>query len=618
MTHPIRATAALLTVIAVLGLAAGARAQAGAAEVLAANQAASGSFPAQAGALRTVYAFDGMGLHGQYISLDDLRDGRFVDALTAGPLNQVQGYDGDHAWLKDPSGSVTRQDGGEQRQSAVTEAYQQANLWWRQDRGGANVASRGVERDGDAAFDVLTVTPVSGKTFNAWFDGKTHLLARTVNARGDRSVTTFYLDYRPVEGVMLAHKVVIDSGAGAKFLQTLTLTEARFLPRQDPNRFAAPTAASADFSIDHGASETAFPFRLIDNHIYADVSVDGKGPFLFIVDTGAENTITPATAKRLGVKVDGTFVENGAGTAVAEAGYAKVPELGVAAAHIRDQIFEVSPSASEVEGFDQQGILGFAAFRRFVTRIDYGRKTVTLIDPKRFDPKDAGVPIHFDFEGNAVVVTGSFEGVPGRFIVDTGSRGEIVLTKPFVDRNGFRAKHPTGVDAVVGWGVGGAVNAYAVRGATFAMGPVVLHDVVTLLTTQEKGAFAGSDFEGDIGGGVLKRFVATFDYGNQTLYLKPLPTPVSDTGTFDRAGMWFNAMGTSFRVVDVTRGGPAEAAGLRAGDEITAIDAKPAKAVTVYDLRRRLRTMTAGSVVTFKVLRHGRSVTRRVVLRDLI
>ena len=123
-----------------------ASAQSDVAGILAANQTATGAPPPGATVVQITYAFTGEGLNGRYVEIDDLREGRFNHAFAAGPLTQVQGFDGRRAWQKDPSGVVTQQDGGDQRQSAVSEAYRERNLWWRDERGGAEIKLGG-ERD---------------------------------------------------------------------------------------------------------------------------------------------------------------------------------------------------------------------------------------------------------------------------------------------------------------------------------------------------------------------------------------------------------------------------------------------------------------------------------------
>jgi C-terminal processing protease CtpA/Prc len=123
---------------------------------------------------------------------------------------------------------------------------------------------------------------------------------------------------------------------------------------------------------------------------------------------------------------------------------------------------------------------------------------------------------------------------------------------------------------------------------------------------------------GNIGAGILKRFVLTLDYEHNLLYLKPVAGPVADLDTFDRAGMWINRDAKGFKIVDVTKGAPAEDAGLKAGDVILAVDGKDASAIALSDLRTRLRNDAVGTKVTFTVERAGAKEMRVVILRDLI
>jgi predicted aspartyl protease len=598
-------------------LASRALAQTDVASILRANHAAVGDPPPRAATIAIRYAFAGFGLNGGYTSTSDVADGRYVNVLTVGPVTQVHGFDGKHAWRKDASGLVTQQDGGEQRGSAVTAAYQNANLWWRDDRGGAQITADGVKEDDAAPCDVLTITSPGGVPFEAWFDAHTHLLTRIAQKQGPLTVTDRFSDYRPTEGVMQAQKVVIDDSAGQ--VQTLTILDVRYGDGGQPVSFSAPETAPSDASIVGEGHATSLPFRLIDNRPYARVFVNGKGPFLFLIDTGSPNSITRSLAARLGIASEGQVGGYGAGEAVSKEGIAKIAELDIAGARIQNQVVAVDPDdLQDVEAAGDRGVLGFETFQRFVVQLDYGRRLATLIDPRSFDAKDAGTPVHLDFEREFVEAAGKFEGIPVRLVVDTGSRAEVVLNRPFVERNHLTATHPGGLDVVAGWGTGGPARAYATRAASLDVGSVPVAGVVAFFSTQGKGAFAGADFDGDIGGGVLKRFVVTFDYGRQTLYLKPTSSPATDVGTFDRAGLWFNRSKAGFAIVDVDPGGPAAKAGLAAGDEIVGVDGKPARSLTVYDLRRRLRDDRPGTVVTFSLRRNGRTRTSKVTLRDLI
>ena len=567
------------------------------------------------------FAFAGMGLTGKVVSITDLKTGRFLDSMAAGPMTETDGFDGVHAWTREPSGTVTTQDGGDAHALAINDAYRRSNAWWRGDLGGAQVASLGRKQDAaGVTYDVLAVTPVGGKTFEAWFGIGDHLLERIVEAQGSKSVVTILSDYRAEGGVKLAGKTTIDSGDGAKYIQALTLVSARFGEAPPATTFAVPKVETADAAIGGGAAQTVMPFTLINNHVYGEATIDGKGPYRFIFDTGGVNLVTPTLAKTLGLATKGAFAGSGAGEGTMEAGFTKVAVLKVADATIRDQAFYVLPldAISKAEGVEEQGMIGYETFRRFVTRFDYGARTVTLIDPKRFDPKDAGTPIPFNFADHNPEIAGTFEGIPGKFRIDTGARDDLTLNKPFVERNGLRAKHAKGADIVDGWGIGGPSRGYITRASEFKLGPVMVTNVVASFSTQSKGAFAGDDYQGNIGAGILKRFVVTFDYQHQIVYLKPIAGPLEDVGTFDRAGMWFNVASDGYEVVDVTKNSPAESAGVKAGDHIVAIDGKPSGATPLYEARLRLRNTAPGTVVRLTIVRAGHTNTVDVTLRDLV
>lgn len=610
-----------LAAIAIASISSGLPAYAApsAADILAANHAASGAGAWDGkGALKIEYAYSGQGMTGKVISTDDLSGGRWTDDAAIGPATQTQGFDGSHAWVKDPSGTVTQQDGGDARPLAINEGYRRANLWWRPGFGGAAVVADGEKSEAGTSYDVLTVTPKGGKAFDAWFDAKTHLLARIVEQQGPQTATTALSDYRAVDGAQLPYKAVVNIG-DAKYDQTLTISSATFGAMPPDSAFAMPQTKVADFSIAGGAAKTTVSFQLINNHIYAPASVNGK-PFTFIFDTGGVNVVTPTTAKLLGLTSQGHMQGNGAGEGHMDIGLTKVESLAIGDALIKDQVFPVAPldQMSPVEGVEMQGMVGFETFRRFVTVVDYGASTITLIDPKTFDPKDAGTAIPFVFYGNTIAIQAAYNGHPGSFTVDTGSRVSLTLNAPFAKTNGLDADKVKHVAGVTGWGIGGPSHAIAMRGDSLKMGPFVVDKPVSEISTDKGGAFTDASLAGNIGAGILKRYVVTLDYEHTTMYLKPVAGPVADLDMFDRAGMWINQSDAGYKVFDLTKGAPAEAAGLKVDDEIVAVDGKPASSIPLYEMRRQLRDEAAGTVVTLAVKRGGETMDVKVALRDLI
>ncbi len=347
--------------------------------------------------------------------------------------------------------------------------------------------------------------------------------------------------------------------------------------------------------------------------------VNGKGPFTFIFDTGGHNLLTPDTAKRLDVKMVGKMPGHGVGDKVEDIGIAKLDTVKVGGVTLEKQTFFVLDFAGAgTEGVPMEGMIGFEGFRRFVTQIDYANGTMTLMVPGAFDPKDAGTAIPFEMNEQIPQIKGSFEGVAGLLDIDTGARDEVTLTAPFAAKEGLRAKHPKGVEAVDGWGVGGPARGYVTRGGELMLGSVKVPSVVASLSLQEKGSFSDASYAANIGGGILKRFVVTFDYDHRIMYLKPTSAPLADVGTFDRSGMWVNGHKDGLEVMDVTKGGAAEAAGLKVGDIITGIDGKAATATPVYAVRKAWRNEAAGTVVRLKIGSGKAARKVRLTLKDQI
>ncbi len=589
------------------------------AAVLDANHAAMGTGLDGAGALDLRYGYEGQGMTGETRTVFDLQGAGFVDSQDIGLTTGGDGFDGKTAWMRDLSGAITPQAGGDTRQIAVDEAYQDGNLWWRADRGGAAIEALPERTIGAARYDVLKVTPAGGKPFEAWFDAKTHLLARTVENQSFQTLTTDFADYRDLGGVKVAGQVAIDDGSGPQFIQKLTIRSVARGPALPAATYAAPDWRPTDARIANAEGRVTVPIQVLNNHVYLPVKVNGKGPFLFIFDTGGHTLLTPETAKALALKAEGDSPGAGAGEGIVDSGFVKNVDFQVGDLSFTGQTATVVPFASTaVEGFDEQGMLGFELVRRFVTVIDYGAKTITFIDPAKFDPAGAGVAVPFVFYSHLPQVKGDFEGVSGMFDIDTGSRVELTLNKPFVEAHGLTAKHPKGVVAVDGWGVGGPSRSYVTRGAWFDLGPVRIDGLVASFGTQAKGSFSDPNYQGNVGSGLLKRYRVTFDYDHQVMYLKPLAPPPTDVGVFDRAGFWLNLSPAGFKIMDLTAGGAAEGSGLKVGDEITAVDGVAAGKVDLPSLRKRLRDEPAGTQIRLDVLAGGQSRQVTLTLKDQI
>jgi hypothetical protein len=451
-----------------------------------------------------------------------------------------------------------------------------------------------------------------------WIDQATSLIDHTVEKAALETKSVFFSDYRELQGVRLAFAVRSTNGE-EKYDQRVTVESIELNAPIEAALFAPPAPPPADFAIADGKSSTTLPFELLNNHIYVQVKLNGKGPFRMLCDTGGANIVTPELAKELGVEPEGALQGRGVGEQSEDVGLVTLDTLQLGDATVKQQVFAVFAMGpfAKVEGLSFGGLVGYEIFKRFVVKVDYERSRLTLTLPAAFAYAGSGTIVPFRFNEHVPQVDGEIDGVAGRFDIDTGSRASLDLLGPFVEKNGLKAKYAAKLEGVTGWGVGGPARAAVSRAKTLKLGAVSVEAPVTELTLQQKGAFTDPYVAGNVGAGVLKRFNIVFDYPQQRLIFETHAN-TAKPDVFDRAGLWMNEADGGFEVKDVYAASPAAEAAVEVGDLVVAVDGRPIAELTLPGLRQRLRSDAPGTRIRLK-LRSGaaeREVT--LTLRDLV
>jgi hypothetical protein len=96
-----------------------------------------------------------------------------------------------------------------------------------------------------------------------------------------------------------------------------------------------------------------------------------------------------------------------------------------------------------------------------------------------------------------------------------------LLYRPFVDAHPGLV--PVTANGRRSWGIGGPAPTYATVVETLGLGDITLYDTPTEVMLATRGAFADRVDAGNIGLGILRKFVATFDFGASALYLERGP-----------------------------------------------------------------------------------------------
>jgi len=555
-----------------------------------------------------------VGIPGTADIWEDLRTGATAIYDEAGPLSGGQGYDGTNVWNRDAGGAVWNDGSVLARSSAIDQAYQIRMLLWSPSYGGAAVVALPEQSAAGHRYDVLRVTPPGGAPYDLWIDTATHLPGRTVLTVGTTTTTTVFSDYRRVHGLMQPFAVgnIDSNGDQLDFV-------AAGADADDPAAEAAlrrPAMHVDDVDLPGGT--TSIPFELVDNHVDLPVTINGKGPFHFLFDTGGANLIDTEAAKALGLGAAGNGAGNGVGSNSESIQFGTVDRLDVGGATLRKQGFVIVPVRAGfgvASGQPVDGLIGFEVLARFITTFDYTNNRIVL-QTRAAVPPAKGTTIPFTFNGQHPNIACAIDGFNGRCDVDTGSRIALSVLSPFL------AAHPAIVPpnatalGANGFGVGGATMGRLGR-ATLSFGGFTLPNLVTDLSAQTRGAFADPYTAGNIGAGVWRRFAVTFDYSAQTMTLVPNAS-LTEHETYDRSGTFLIEQSGQVVVADVRPGTPAAEAGLLSGDILTTIAGKPAADYALSDVRTLFRG-PAGTVLTLVLT--GKDGSRRNVtltLRDYV
>ena len=322
------------------------------------------------------------------------------------------------------------------------------------------------------------------------------------------------------------------------------------------------------------------PFVWISKHLIISVSVGGYKDLKFMVDTGAPSSLVDdATAVTLGLPAGTEYVPaGGTGKDLVLARRVDHLALGLRDLDLTDITLlrcDLS-SMSAVFGVHIDGVLGYDILKSFVVRLAYNDRTLDLINPAAFNPRNAGSPIPITVRTAHILLPATIchSGVTATsslFIMDTGSDSSITLSKSFITAN-------PGLELIGGVpsgssGLGGTSRESILRCDEIMLGDMALIDPIVDLVAQNQGIWT-QGLAGLIGNEIWRRFDVTIDFPDSKLFLKK-NYHFNDPYRYVDIGLAVNAVGPDLRtyvVAEVVPGSPAAAAGFQAGDILLQVD----------------------------------------------
>jgi predicted aspartyl protease len=273
-------------------------------------------------------------------------------------------------------------------------------------------------------------------------------------------------------------------------------------------------------------SSAKVKFRLAGGEqslILLPVHVNDRGPFDFILDTGAGTSLlTPELAKQLDVKIVGSKEGQSAGGKVAVS-LAKAGSLAVGDARIDDVDLGIVDLAhvGKTIGAKIDGDLGYNFLKYFRVTINYRDCEIRFDDPKRVESfgrgAKAALPIRLASPAKPLLLIDVHLNGRGpfQFAIDTGT-STTAITPQLANDLGILSS-PIGPGTTAGAQVdvrAGNIESFQLGGAKIDNMTVVVADFFEMLS-----AAIGAKLDGIVGYNFLRNYKVAIDYPGETLTL---------------------------------------------------------------------------------------------------
>ena len=373
--------------------------------------------------------------------------------------------------------------------------------------------------------------------------------------------------------------------------------------------FLVPAKAQY-FELNKGTKSVSMRFKLIRNLVVIQLKINDKGPFNFVLDTGVGLMIItePKLVDSISITNKRTIKMPGLGEGDAYEAYVTPPlkiditgmtSYDVAAAILKTDHFNLSNFA----GIPIHGLLGYEFFNNLALKLNFIDSTLTVYRPQDVRLFRKGTKIPMTVEGHKPYIDAKVKLPNGteqlcKLVIDLGA-GHPVSLENMIKKQGLPQKF---IIANLGVGLTGPISGFLSRIDEVDLGKYKVKKVITSFPNdydEEMLKNLSTPRDGNLGVGILKKFMVIFDYHDNALYLKP-NSNFSDPFEHDMSGIEYYAAGEGFKHIIISRVEPGSAAdevGLEKDDEITAINFKPVADMSLEQIDDILKSKNERSLL---------------------
>ncbi len=218
------------------------------------------------------------------------------------------------------------------------------------------------------------------------------------------------------------------------------------------------------------------------------------------------------------------------------------------------------------------GIIGYSILSRYIVKLDYDSMKLTFCTPGTIRYPRGGYllkPTINQLVAQQLRVRDE-AAVTSRFLYDMGAGVCMLLTQDFVADSSFVDKKKKRW-IKEGEGLGGKIDMELMVMREVKLGPYRFRSVPVYIFDDENNVTSYPYMGGLIGNDILRRFNIILNYARSDIHITP-NTHYGDSFDYSYSGVELYFLQGFIIVGDVAKGSPAEAAGIKEGDEVIAIN----------------------------------------------
>lgn len=218
------------------------------------------------------------------------------------------------------------------------------------------------------------------------------------------------------------------------------------------------------------------------------------------------------------------------------------------------------------------GIIGYSVLNRYIIKLNYDSLKLTFCTRGTIRYPRGGYllkPSINQLVAQTMRVRDE-KAINSRFLYDMGAGVCMLLTRDFIEDSNFLDKKKKRW-IKEGEGLGGKIDMELMVMKEVKLGPYRFRSVPVFIFDDENNVTSYPYMGGLIGNDILRRFNVILNYARGDIYLQP-NSHYSELFDYSYSGIELYFVNGMIIVGDVAKGSPAEAAGLKEGDEVMAVN----------------------------------------------